>query len=98
VLRRWLLAQTGRPWAAVYSELRANISPKNAVQMHIWQHAQWYVARHVEMIGRKPHHRGHEIHWGAVRARACPVYVCPKTGILRRTPVTPRKRKKAPVG
>ncbi|MCA9709581.1 MAG: hypothetical protein KDK70_27330, partial [Myxococcales bacterium] len=35
-LRRWLRAQAGRPWDAVYAELRANISPANAVQMHIW--------------------------------------------------------------
>jgi hypothetical protein len=96
-LRRWLLAQAGRTWDAVYSELRANISPNNAVQLHIWQHAEHYVARHVELVRGKPHHvaaRYWEPHGAPVSSRRCPVYVCPKTGILRRTPVTPRKKKK----
>lgn len=96
-LRRWLLSQTGRHWDAVYSELRANINPRSAVQLHIWQHAEDYVARHVEMIQGKPHHRPQYGSWwstGPVSSRSCPVYVCPKTGILRRTPVTPRKRHK----
>lgn len=96
-LRRWLLAQAGRRWDAVYSDLRANISTRNAVQLHIWQHAEHYVARHVELVGGKPHHLpGHGPAWlgMVVCARRCPVYVCPKTGLLRRTPVTPRKRKK----
>ncbi|MCA9656082.1 MAG: hypothetical protein H6712_24110 [Myxococcales bacterium] len=98
-LRRWLRQQAGRPWDAVYGELRANISPRNAVQMHIWQHAEHYVARHVMMIDGKPHHRP-GAGWAYLRAepvssRRCPVYVCPRTGILRRTPVTPRKRKRA---
>jgi hypothetical protein len=95
-LRRWLLAQTGRPWDVVHGELRARIDPGNAVQLHIWQHAQHYVARDVEIVGGKPGHRPGE-GWFAmgtpVNARRSPVYVCPSTGILRPTPVTPRKRK-----
>ncbi|MEM9453870.1 MAG: hypothetical protein AAGF11_06800 [Myxococcota bacterium] len=96
-LRRWLLSQTGRPWDAVYSELRAGISTRNAVQLHIWQHAEHYVARHVEIVQGKLYHLpGHGRFWldRTVYSRYCPVYVCPKTGILRRTPVTPRKKKK----
>lgn len=96
-LRRWLLSQAGRPWDAVYSELRAGISTRNAVQLHIWQHAEHYVARHVEIVQGKPYHLpGHGWVWldRMVHSRYCPVYVCPKTGILRRTPVTPRKKKK----
>lgn len=97
-LRRWLLAQVGRPWDAVYGELRAHIHPGNAVQLHIWQHAQHYVARQVEIVDGELYHwcdtpwafRGQVL----VNARYSPVYVCPCTGILRPTPVTPRKRKK----
>jgi hypothetical protein len=96
-LRRWLLAQTGRPWDAVHGELRARIDPGNVVQLHIWEHAQHYVARCVEIVGGRPYHRlGDEwpYHAGTpVNARYSPVYVCPSTGILRPTPVTPRKRK-----
>ena len=96
-LRRWLLAQTGRPWDAVYGELRAHIHPDNVVQLHIWQHAQHYVAQRVELVDGKPHHVI-DTSWphrrGApVSARQSPVYVCPRTGILRPSPVIPRKRK-----
>lgn len=100
-LRRWLLAQAGRPWDAVYSELRSQISVRSAVQMHIWQHAEEYVARHVEMIDGVPHHVPSERWFGVVDGRVlnrrCPVYVCPRTGILRRTPITKRKRRKPAV-
>lgn len=99
-LRRWLLAQAGRRWDDVYSELRANISPCNAVQLHIWQHADHYVARHVELIDGRPYHRpgaGWSYRWGQlVSARQCPVYVCPRSGIVRRTPVVARKKKAKP--
>lgn len=96
-LRRWLLAQVGRPWNLVYSELRARIDPGSAVQLHIWQHAQEYVARDVEVRRGRPYHAvGSEPSLrlgGVVNARRSPVYVCPSTKILRRTPPTPRKRK-----
>ncbi len=97
-LRRWLLSQVDRPWSAVYGELRARIDPGNAVQLHIWEHAREYVARHVQIISGKPHHAyGTEYSYvlgTPVSARRSPVYVCPSTGILRRTPATPRKRKR----
>lgn len=96
-LRRWLLAQVGRSWDAVYGELRSRIHPGNAVQLHIWQHAQQYVARRVELVrGRPCHAVGSTWAWRAgtpIEARRTPVYVCPNTGILRPTPVTPRKRR-----
>lgn len=96
-LRRWLLAQVGRPWDAVYGDLRARIDPGNAVQLHIWQHAQEYVARYVEIVEGKPCHAVGTGAWfrplSRVDARRSPVYVCPSRGILRRTPITPRKRK-----
>ncbi len=95
-LRRWLLSNVGRPWDKVYSELRASISPRNAVQMHIWQHAERYVARHVQMQGRVPLY-GPGQWWDftgcRIDPRNCPVYVCPKTGLLRRTPPRPRRKK-----
>ena len=95
-LRRWLLAQVGRRWDDVYSELRARISPRNAVQMHIWQHAADYVERQVVLRGQIPHHPTRvRYRDGTTRldARRCPVYVCPRTGMLRATPVEPRKRR-----
>lgn len=99
-LKRWLIAQSGRPWDDVYSELRAHISARNVVQMHIWQHAQQYVARYVELVDGTPYHLpgdGRLSPGGRpVQARWCPVYVCPRTGIVRRTPVAARKKKPPP--
>lgn len=96
-MRRWLLAQTGPPWDAVHGELRARINPSNAVQLHIWEHAKHYVAQRVELVDGKPYHLV-DTGWGywagtPVGARQSSVYVCPNTGILRPTPVMPRKRK-----
>lgn len=95
-LRRWLLAQTGRSWDAVHGELRSRIHPGNAVQLHIWQHAQHYVAQRVALVEGRPFHV--DGGWPGLagtplNARRSPVYVCPATGILRPTPVIPRKRR-----
>lgn len=49
-LRRWLVRQVGRHWDDVYADLRANISPKSAVQMHIWDHARHFVAERVVFV------------------------------------------------
>lgn len=100
-LRRWLLAQTGRSWDAVHGELRSRIHPGNAVQLHIWQHAQHYVAQRVALVEGRPVHG--DAGWPGrpgtpLNARRSPVYVCPATGILRPTPVIPRKRKAPAAG
>ncbi len=88
-LRRWLLAQVGRPWNLVHAELRAQIHRDSAVRLHIWEHAEHYVARVVEIDGRLYYgigRRGSCHRSGTpLRARSTPVYVCPHTGILRRT-------------
>ena len=93
-LRRWLRSQVGRPWDAVYSELRRNISPNNAVQMHIWQHAQQYVAQRVTVVDGKVY-RPPDEGWGreliCITPWQAPVYVCPDTGLLRATPTGRRK-------
>lgn len=44
-LKRFLAKQVGRPWNTVYSELRENVSPSNAVQMHILEHVEDFVAK-----------------------------------------------------
>ena len=45
-LRRFLDSSVGRPWDAVYSELRAQISPKSQIHRHILQHVDHMVDRH----------------------------------------------------
>lgn len=101
-LWRWILAQAGRPWDAVYGELRARIDPRNAVRLHIWQHAQHSVAQRVELVDGTPRYvvDGVAIYRSGapVSADRSPVYVCPETGILQRSPVIPRKRKSRATG
>jgi len=88
-LRRFLGAQVGRPWAAVYAEICAHIKLSSTIQRHVLQHLAEMVVREVEMVGKQPTERstGRPIH--ASPWRAC-MYVCPVTGLLRRTPVRPR--------
>lgn len=45
-LRRWLLAQVGRPWNAVYSEACQVIKPDSVVRNHIKFHLLAMVERH----------------------------------------------------
>lgn len=52
-LRRFLLGNVGRRWEDVYSDLRAHLSPRNAVQMHVCEHLEEFVSLHVRIDGRK---------------------------------------------
>lgn len=42
-LRRFLMSRRGQLWDRVYSELRAQLAPKNTVDMHVMQHLWGYV-------------------------------------------------------
>ncbi|MEJ8857661.1 hypothetical protein WKW79_24020 [Variovorax robiniae] len=44
-LKRWLHKQVDRPWDKVYAELSAGIDKRNAVQAHIHEHLDGFVAR-----------------------------------------------------
>jgi len=46
-LRRFLERQVNRPWSKVYSEIRARIDPRNAVQAHLLAHLDQFIALHV---------------------------------------------------
>lgn len=91
-LRRFLLSRVGRPWANVYAELSANVCRDSAVQAHIFQHIDDYVARNVELrvvpgTRRTAPFRtdGYKIGWVVERPRwGLQLYVCPKSGVLRR--------------
>jgi hypothetical protein len=47
-LRRYLCAQVGRPWDRVYGEISKEIDRRNAVQRHIYQHLDDFIAIKVE--------------------------------------------------
>jgi hypothetical protein len=81
-LARYLKRQIGRPWDKVYSEVCAVIDGRNAVQRHILEHLDQYVAVHTRVVD------GHLIDLGrqilGVRRVWQPLYVDPRTGLLRR--------------
>jgi hypothetical protein len=85
-LRRYLDSQVGRPWDKVFAEICAHINRDSAVQDHVRDHVEGYVARQVIIIDGIPCHGpgswfyGRPLHdYGWVRW-----YVCPRTGLLRR--------------
>lgn len=83
-LARYLERQVGRPWDKVYSEVCAVIDGRNAVQRHILEHLNQYVAVHTRVVD------GYLIDLGrrllGVGRIWQPLYVDPRTGLLRRNP------------
>ena len=92
-LKRFLNSRVGQLWNDIYSEIRANLRVDSAVQLHVIQHLEDFVALHVRMIDGEPHKiygRG----WEPVDARwwRDQFFVHPETGILMHSPK--RKRQK----
>jgi len=86
-LRRYLDSQVGRSWDKVFSEICAHIDRSSAVQDHVRDHVEQYVARNVLLrdgvpcSGESGRGYGQPLH-SCFRWRRW--YVCPRTGILRR--------------
>lgn len=83
-LRRYLEGNVGRPWNKVYSELSENLKVASAVQQHVRQHVEDFVAVKTRM-------RSGEVfvtaHWGrevALKDSYQRLYVHPRTGLLRK--------------
>lgn len=97
-LRRYLDSQIGRPWDKVFSEICARINRGSAVQDHVRDHVEGYVARHVILIDGVPCNGEGGWNYGKPlhQLRHRPWYVCPRTGLLRRVKVTSRKRQRRP--
>ena len=88
-LRRYLRSQVGRPWAAVYAEICAQIKLSSTVQRHVLQHLAEMVEEAIVMDGKRPLSRTNGLPVYDRGWRAC-VFVDPVTGLLRRTPERPR--------
>jgi hypothetical protein len=95
-LRRFLDANVGRPWNKVYSEICKHVDRGNVVQKHILTHLFEYVVVHTVLIDGQPC-RGEAY----ARLYGQPLrtshsyhqwYVCPKSGLLRRSKYVPRER------
>jgi hypothetical protein len=83
-LARFLASQIGRPWNKVHSELCAVIDGRNAVQRHILEHLSDYVAVHTRVVNNVLVDLG--ARWYGLGRVAQPLYVDPRTGLLRRNP------------
>jgi hypothetical protein len=82
-LRRYLLAQLGRPWNKVFSEICAGIDRRNTVQQHIHQHIHDFIAVDVEVRDGRlidVANRGGYLRRG--RGISQELYVDPRTGLI----------------
>jgi hypothetical protein len=100
-LRRFLDANVGRPWDKVYSEICKYVDRGNVVQKHILTHLFDYVVVHTVLIDGQPC-RG-ERYWGYRYGEPLRTthsrhrwYVCPKSGLLRRSKYVPYDYRKQP--
>src|SRR5579871_1071460 len=77
-LKRYLMAQVGRPWDKVYSEICRTIDTRSAIGLHVLQHVDGFIALDTFIENGKVFDRG----WrypSEVRG----LYVHPVTGIIR---------------
>jgi hypothetical protein len=100
-LRRFLNSNVGRPWDKVYSEICKHVDRGNVVQKHILTHLFDYVVVNTVLIDGEPccgeRHRGYD-YGEPLRTthRWHQWYVCPKSGLLRRSKYVPRDWRKKP--
>jgi len=83
-LARFLRSSVGRKWDAVFSEISTRIDASSAVQHHILEHIDDFVARDAVIIdGRVSVYRYGDLIPIDAFGRRRNLYVCPRTGILR---------------
>ncbi|MBN9119929.1 MAG: hypothetical protein J0I06_12335 [Planctomycetes bacterium] len=96
-LRRFLDSNVGRPWDKVYSEICKHVDRNNVVQKHILTHLFDYVVVHTILIDGEPcrgeayaGRYGKPLRTSGYRHQW---YVCPKSGLLRKSKYVPREYK-----
>ncbi|HEY1314139.1 MAG TPA: hypothetical protein VGE92_09680 [Steroidobacteraceae bacterium] len=83
-LRRYLHAQTGRPWNKVFSEICAGIDRRNTVQQHIHQHIHDFIATDVDVReGQLVDIAPRSGIFGLGTGISQELYVDPRTGLIR---------------
>lgn len=87
-LRRFLMAQVGRPWDAVWSEICENLKPTSTVQQHVRDHISDFVAMQTSLKdGRIYFTRPGDPPFPLdAPSRQLLLYVDPLTGVLRLNP------------
>lgn len=84
-LRRFLLAQVGRPWNKVYSEISSGIDRRNTVQLHVFAHLDDMIATQVEWRdGRWVDLKNRMLSFRKPEVLSQPMYVDPRTGLICR--------------
>lgn len=81
-LVRYLERQVGRPWDAVYRDIRGVIDGRNAVQRHILEHLPQFVATYVRVVDEQIIDIGAQ--FLGLRCVWQPLYVHARTGLLLR--------------
>jgi hypothetical protein len=100
-LRRFLVSNAGRPWDKVRSELLNGIDQRNTVQQHILTHVDDYVEREIRFVPRE-NGKGQRVEfrrrwrheWASIDESFAPLFVDPRTGILRLTRGAERRAQK----
>jgi hypothetical protein len=92
-LRRFLLSEVGRPWNLVYSEICREIGKGFPTREHFLLHVYQYVEKDVILIDGVPcHGAGHE-HGSPLRNYGGRyLYICPKSGLLKKVPERRKSR------
>lgn len=98
-LRRFLNSNVGRHWNKIYAEICQYVDRGNVVQKHILTHLFEYVITDVVLIDGKPccganAGRGRFGESLRVTHRRHQWYVCPKSGLLRRSRYVPFRPKR----
>ena len=82
-LRRFLSSRVGRPWDQIHSEISRALRARGVMQNHVLLHLDHMVFRRVTRIDGELY--GHD-DGRYVAIRWAPFYVCPKRGVLKRSP------------
>jgi hypothetical protein len=93
-LRRYLCSNVGRPWDLVYSEICQELRDRSAARKDLLTHVFRHVEKCVVLIDGVPcHSHGYASGSPLTNYGGLYLYVCPKTGLLRRVPDRPKKRR-----
>lgn len=87
-LRRFLDSNVGRPWDKVYAEICEHVDRGNVVQKHVLTHLFDYVVTTVVLIDGRPCDGRPGYRYGDPLRESTAYhqwYVCPKSGLLRRS-------------
>lgn len=82
-LRRYLAGQVGRPWNKIFADVCRYLDRNSAVQDHLRDHLNDYVAVRVIVVGGELCHGDG---WRIGHPLRTLFYVCPRTGLLKKTP------------